>query len=115
MNTAPARRGTKPIYAPKIRPTHTFNAHTHKKDKAILLQTEQSVYQLAIELCLARYELNKEIRYLKKAFEISERDKSVLLMENLHQEDALKFGGVPDSLIRKEKHRCWTVRAPAQN
>lgn len=82
----------------------TEHSYTHKKDKTILLKTEQNVYRTAIELCLEEFEVEKDIRYLKTAFEISERDKSVLLMENLHQEDALKFGGVPDSLIRKEKH-----------
>jgi CHAT domain-containing protein len=82
----------------------TEHSYTHKKDKAILLKTEQNVYRTAIELCLAQYEISQDINFLEEAFEISERDKSVLLMENLHQEDALKFGGIPDSLIRKEKH-----------
>jgi CHAT domain-containing protein/Tfp pilus assembly protein PilF len=60
------------------------------------------VFETAISYALRIYETNKDPKYLEQAFQLSERSKSILLMESLREKDAGKFSGIPDSLVKKE-------------
>lgn len=60
-------------------------------------------FELAMDLAIQSYETTGEQKYLNEAFQVSERSKSMLLMGAMQEANAATFGGVPDSLIQKEK------------
>lgn len=53
--------------------------------------------------CYSLYEITKETKYLEKAFNYSESSKSAVLTESIKNNYALNIGGIPDSLINREK------------
>lgn len=61
------------------------------------------LFEQAIEVNIAAWKLNGEQDYFEKAFAISEKSKSFLLLENLRKSKAAEFAGIPDSLIEKER------------
>lgn len=77
---------------------------SYKSDKAALLATAQTTYQWAVRICFELYQRTQDARYLHQAYAIAENNKSVLLSEALHESDAQQFGGIPDSIIRKERN-----------
>ncbi|MCP4439260.1 MAG: CHAT domain-containing protein, partial [Aureispira sp.] len=60
-------------------------------------------FEQAMNLAVQSYEATGEQKYLNAAFQVSERSKSMLLMGAMQEANAATFGGVPDSLIQKEK------------
>lgn len=60
-------------------------------------------FESAMDLAIQSYEATGEQKYLNEAFQVSERSKSMLLMGAMQEANAATFGGVPDSLIQKEK------------
>ncbi|MEL6557534.1 MAG: CHAT domain-containing protein [Bacteroidota bacterium] len=53
----------------------------------------------AIELCYQAYLRNKEGRYLELAFQFSEESKALTLLENVIDNNAASFVGIPDSVL----------------
>lgn len=79
------------------------NELSNKEDQLAWLNTFHQVYESAIKISYTLYQQKQEQKYLNFAFELVERNKSMLLLQTIQQAEALKFGGVPDSLIHEEQ------------
>jgi len=67
-------------------------------DKLQLLEQAHSTYSNAIGVAKLLHQKTNHPKYLKEAFEHSERNKSILLLSSLANTSALQIGGIPDSL-----------------
>ena len=63
----------------------------------------REIYGEAIEIAHNLYNLNKDAEALECAFTFSEKSKGILLLESRKASEGKAIGGVPDSLIQKEK------------
>ncbi|MCP4443306.1 MAG: CHAT domain-containing protein [Aureispira sp.] len=79
------------------------NNLSNTDDQLAWLDSFHEIYQKSIRIAYELYQLKGEQRYLDFAFELTERNKSMLLLQTIQQGQALKFGGVPDSLIHEEQ------------
>lgn len=77
--------------------------YSEDADKAQLFADFYQLYQVAVAAYLDLYELTESPEAYAKAFEFAEANKSILLMEAMQNEQALAYGGLPDSLITEEK------------
>jgi CHAT domain-containing protein/Tfp pilus assembly protein PilF len=77
---------------------------SNKNDKIALGELASKIYQGAFNSCLQIANVTgQHSLYFDKAFYFSERNKAMILSESLAEANALKFSGLPDSLIQKEK------------
>lgn len=67
-------------------------------------QTERSMFAFegCIEVAKMLFDKTGEQKYLEQAFAVAERSKSFLLLQALKDAEAKGFGGIPDSLQKKE-------------
>jgi CHAT domain-containing protein len=63
----------------------------------------RTVYDNAITTAHQLYTKTKDRSFIQDAFQISEKSKSVLLLENIRDTQAKSLAGVPDSLIEQER------------
>lgn len=61
------------------------------------------IYEAAISTALQLYERKKETQYLHQAYYLVARNKAVVLLESLQDQEAKKFAGLPQSIADKEK------------
>ncbi len=69
-----------------------------------LAASQLTVVEKAISLDLKLYEATGEEGLLKDAFALAEKHKAGLLRDHTSGQYALKFAGVPDSLVRQERY-----------
>lgn len=67
-----------------------------------LEKRETRVLEGNIGSALILHQLTENVDYLADAFSCSERSKSRRLLESLRETEALRIGGIPDSLIQQE-------------
>lgn len=67
-----------------------------------LLKNSYQIYEAAIAANLRFYTQHQDSAYLHLAFEMAERSKAIFLTSTLRENNALRFAGVPDSLVEKE-------------
>lgn len=79
------------------------SGYISEESKLFLAANESETFSNALETSFKLYKLTKEQKYLEKAFNYSEYGKSAILNESLKNNHALNIGGIPDSLIIKEK------------
>jgi CHAT domain-containing protein len=60
-------------------------------------------HNLAIEDCFLAYQHTQEEKWLTQAFSVSERGKSMILLNEMKDANAKKIGLIPDDLRKKEK------------
>lgn len=70
--------------------------------KLFISENQQSTYSRAINLSEKLYALTKKQAFLLKAFEFSEKSKSSNLLASIKEIKAKEFGGIPDSLLKRE-------------
>ncbi len=70
--------------------------------KSILRENIQSTFEGAIIANHSLYSLTDSAIYLKDAFFIAENAKAQLLYASIKESNALKFSGIPDSLLQRE-------------
>lgn len=81
----------------------------YKSESYKLLFGEKSheIYDNGIQTALMLYEMDEETqdkyKYKETAFTLSEKSKAAVLMETLAESRALRFAGIPDQLLEKEK------------
>lgn len=75
----------------------------NEDSKLFLSQNQQSTFFEAINTAYKLYNLTKDRKYVLKAFEFSEKSKSSNLLASIKDVKAKEFGGIPDSLLGKEK------------
>ncbi|MFK7796618.1 MAG: CHAT domain-containing protein [Aureispira sp.] len=61
------------------------------------------LFENAIKITLDLYEQTKKKQYLNEAFMLSERSKSIMMMNALQEQNASTFGGIPKELIKREQ------------
>lgn len=74
----------------------------NEESKFFLSQNQESVFSEAISICYKLYSQSKNPAYIEGAFEFSERSKSSNLLASVKDVKAKEFGGIPDSLMKKE-------------
>lgn len=72
--------------------------------KLFLSQNQESTFYQAIKVAFKLYQQTKKNEYLEQAFELSERGKASNLLASVKDMKAKEFGGIPDSLLEKEKY-----------
>jgi len=73
------------------------------ESKKALSEKTTSSYEGAIKTALRLFALTGDFQYKSKAFSIAESNKALLLLENINDQMAKGFAGIPDSLLAKEK------------
>jgi CHAT domain-containing protein/tetratricopeptide (TPR) repeat protein len=79
------------------------NTFKSEGSRLFLQQKLIPVYEQAMEIALDLYHKNNDISLIEKCFELSEKSKSMLLLDAFRTEDARAFGDVPESLLKEEK------------
>jgi CHAT domain-containing protein/tetratricopeptide (TPR) repeat protein len=79
------------------------SGYISEESKLFLAANESETFSNALQTSFKLYKLTQEQKYLEKAFNYSEYGKSAILNESLKNNHALNIGGIPDSLIIKEK------------
>lgn len=77
-------------------------AFSSEYSQRFLFRKAIDIYEFAIQSSVSLYERTKDVSYLYKAFELSEKSKAVILQQSLQERKAKTFGGVPDTLVEKE-------------
>lgn len=83
--------------------------HKNKKFKSKSSQTywlnKEAIplFENAIKTTLDLYEQTQKKQYLNEAFMLSERSKSIMMMNALQEQNASTFGGIPQELIEREQ------------
>jgi len=76
----------------------------NEESKYFLAQNQESTFYEAIKIAYKLYKQTKKQEYLNYAFEFSERSKSSNLLASVKDVKAKEFGGIPDSLLKKENY-----------
>ena len=74
----------------------------NEDSKFFLSQNQESTFLEAINISYKLYRQTKRFEFIAKAFEFSERSKSSNLLASVKDVKAKEFGGIPDSLMKKE-------------
>jgi CHAT domain-containing protein/Tfp pilus assembly protein PilF len=85
--------------------------YMNEETKLKLTAKERKTFIQSIKLSTKLYKLTNNKKYLRKAFNYSERSKAAVLYENIQSNQALQISSIPDSLQSKEnkiKKRIWT-------
>ncbi|MEO1049455.1 MAG: CHAT domain-containing tetratricopeptide repeat protein [Bacteroidota bacterium] len=74
-----------------------------QKGKVSLKASLHEIYAGGLTTSVKLYELTNDNKYLETAFYFSEKSRSMVLLGSLNESRAKQFGGVPDSLVAKER------------
>lgn len=74
-----------------------------EESKLFLSQNQSQTFAAAIDICYKLFKQTKDPQYIERAFEFSERSKSSNLLASVKDMKAKEFGGIPDSLLEKER------------
>ncbi len=72
--------------------------------KYFLAEKALSIYEKGIVAAMKLYEKTSNKRYADAAIAFCERNKAIVLLENLKDDRAKNFGGVPDTLRQEERN-----------
>ncbi len=75
------------------------NQYEASGSKLMLLDMAHDLYDFAIELGVVLHQLTNEEKYIRQAFQYSEKSKGILLLEALQKTEAEEFSGVPSNII----------------
>lgn len=79
------------------------SGYLSEESKLFLANNEFETFSNALQTSYELYKLTHEKEFLEKVFKYSEAGKSAILTEAVKNIQALNIGGIPDSLINKEK------------
>jgi CHAT domain-containing protein len=85
--------------------------YQNQESKLLLTANERTTFLNTIKTAISLYHLTQEQKYIEKAFRYAETSKAAVLYEAMQSNQALKFGSIPDSLVKKEqrlKKDIWT-------
>ena len=74
-----------------------------KMDRQFLIENTYPSIQKMIEISYILFNNSKDKTYLNNAFYFIEKSKSILLLEAQRNAEATKYGGIPNSVLEKEK------------
>ncbi|MCK9398375.1 MAG: CHAT domain-containing protein [Bacteroidales bacterium] len=78
-------------------------AYRAENSQMLLSGDIYKIYKKAIDICLVTFGYTNDSVWLYKAFEISERGKSMVLLSELKDANAKKLGSIPEDLRKTEK------------
>jgi CHAT domain-containing protein/tetratricopeptide (TPR) repeat protein len=76
----------------------------NEESKYFLAQNQEATFYEAIKIAYKLYAQTKKQKYIELAFEFSEKSKSSNLLASVKDMKAKEFGGIPDSLLKKENN-----------
>lgn len=76
----------------------------NEDSKLFLSQNQESTFSEAIKVSFKLYSQTKKTDYVERAFEFSEKSKSSSLLASIKDVKAKEFGGIPDSLLKRENY-----------
>ena len=76
-----------------------------------LAERSIAIFEESIAASYALYELLDDPQYISTAFKLAESNKAQLLLENLNEQEARGFSGLPDSLSKKEEEIRYYLAA----
>jgi len=76
----------------------------NEESKFSLARNQESTFSDAIKISFKLYNQTKKKEFLERAFELSERSKSSNLLASVKDMKAKEFGGIPDSLLKRESY-----------
>lgn len=79
------------------------SGYISEESKLFLAENEFETFSQALEVSYKLFELTNDKKYIEKAFYYSESGKSAILSEALKNTQALNIGGIPDTLLTREK------------
>jgi len=86
---------------------HTINtlrmSYSMEESKLLLMNKAKNTINTGITAAFNLYLNTGEKKYAHKVFELSERSKSIVLLNSLRGLEALKMSGIPDHLMKQEK------------
>jgi len=80
------------------------NGYLTFESKLKINEHEDATFKTLADYVSKAYQLTKDKKYLDCLFEISERNKSSLLLFSLGELKAKRFGEIPEELLNKEKY-----------
>ncbi|MEM6769895.1 MAG: CHAT domain-containing protein [Bacteroidota bacterium] len=69
----------------------------------VLQENATPLFEAAIEVCRQLWELTKDTSYLERAFQFSEKNKSVVLQASIQAEAAIRFAALPAAVQAEEE------------
>ena len=76
----------------------------NEESRLFLAQDQESTFLDAIRISYKMYKLTKDQRFVNLAFEFTERSKASNLLASIKDIQAKEFGGIPDSLLKREDY-----------
>lgn len=76
----------------------------NEESRLFLAKNQKSTFDQAVNIAYKLYSQTKKKEYIDQAFEFSERSKSSSLLASVKDMRAKQFGGIPDSLLKKETY-----------
>ncbi|RLD83986.1 MAG: hypothetical protein DRJ07_05685, partial [Bacteroidetes bacterium] len=73
------------------------------QSKINLANEYRKVFEKGLNTCWILYHKTKDLKYLEKAFELSETNRSTTLLEGLQDTKFKLYSGIPKELLEKEK------------
>ncbi len=74
------------------------------QSKYFLSEKASPIYENAIAIAVSFFEKNKTPQYAEAAINFAEKNKALVLLENLKDTRAKSFGGVPQNLLDEERN-----------
>ena len=68
------------------------------------VQRHRATTEMAIHLAFDLYKMTQDVTYAEQAFLLAENNKASNLRDHLRSNQALRFSGIPDSLLEKERY-----------
>ncbi|MDP3913564.1 MAG: CHAT domain-containing protein [Bacteroidota bacterium] len=76
----------------------------NEESKLFFAQNQESTFIDAIKISYKLYKQTKDQQYVNLAYEFTERSKASSLLASLKDVKAKEFGGIPDSLLKREDY-----------
>lgn len=76
--------------------------YTRDESKLNLIASSQDFFEVAIETAVKLYKQNRDVKYFNWALHFCERNKAIILRENLKNNQVKQFAGISDELLQKE-------------
>lgn len=74
-----------------------------EESKLLISADEKRTFQLTVNTAIKLYELTKNKHYLAVAFDYSDKSKSAVLINSIHEVEAQHFGKIPGTILSSER------------
>lgn len=78
--------------------------YVSEESQFFLSENQESTFIRAVGVCYKLYDLTDEFQFAEKGFRFAEKSKSASFLASVKDSRAKKFGGIPDSLLKREDY-----------